>query len=722
MATENRSIEISYKANLKDLISKLKQMPDVTSREAKSMVSALDRQLKQAEKAAKRAAAAQQKAAAAGSRAFSNASTHAQQLSKDAEEAGQKLDHIAESAGDADRGFSAMGLALSKVNPALGEAAMLGADVMAVSEGILMTIRALNPMWLAGAAALAVVTLGYAAYADGVEQAKEKVLELREAQRQENEAFSDQADNLRNAKEKLQEQKDAYLELTGQVSEYDAAIKKATKGVTDSFQPNIDAQQEIIDLRNKDLELVRRVQSGSAILSEEEEKRLRTLQLQTDAADNNVELIKSGVFNTGSAIKQDAALLAMENALVQEKANQGQIMSSLLSMRSSAITLASTQVDLEHELMQAAAEQAAIEAQRAARRAKGQAWAAKRNAAQEKLNSMILQGKSGEERITAEYQKQKDEIDKIADKYGSKVTGAVDARNALEKKYMEDLAAERERVADEEEQREKERQAAIDERIKKEIEFQKAVNKLQHEAHLNSLSRDDEALQRIRDKYQLEFYQLAELMIETDNLAMRRQAANDLDRKMAEELHALEMRQQEQRLRGYEQISKVFTQSTAQFASSIEGYLSNTDRLTEESAQKLFMLNKMAALADIAFNTAVNISKYAGTGPAAPFLIAGVTAAGAAQAAAVASQPMPTLHMGGTPYMAPDESPAKLLKGEAVLDRTTTRLIGGESGIRDMLNGKNNQGPIIIQPFKHFGRYNRAARKRAGSKLGSGRY
>ena len=105
---------------------------------------------------------------------------------------------------------------------------------------------------------------------------------------------------------------------------------------------------------------------------------------------------------------------------------------------------------------------------------------------------------------------------------------------------MEDLAAERERVADEEEQREKEKQAAIDERIKKEIEFQKAVNKLQHETHLNSLSRDDEALQRIRDKYQLEFYQLTELMIQTDNLAMRKQAANDLDRRMAEELHARE--------------------------------------------------------------------------------------------------------------------------------------------------------------------------------------
>ena len=52
MAEEKRSIEISYKANLKDLVSKLKTLPNVTGVEAKKMVAELDRQLKQAEKAA----------------------------------------------------------------------------------------------------------------------------------------------------------------------------------------------------------------------------------------------------------------------------------------------------------------------------------------------------------------------------------------------------------------------------------------------------------------------------------------------------------------------------------------------------------------------------------------------------------------------------------------------------------------------------------------------
>lgn len=720
MATETRSIEISYKANLKDLISKLKQMPNVTSKEAKGMVSALDRQLKQAEKAAKRASEAQKKAAAAGSSAFQGASTHAQQLSRDAERAGEKLDNIAESAGDADRGFSAMGLALSKVNPALGEAAMLGADVMAVSEGMLMTIRALNPMWLAGAAALAVVTLGYASYAQSVQEAKDRVLELRDAQKQENENFSEQADNLRDVKEKLQDQKDSYLELTGQISEYDAAVNKVTKSVKDDFQVNIDAQQKIIDLRDKDLDLVRRVQKRGAILSEEEEKRLRVLQLQTAAADNNLDLMDKGVFKTGSAIKQDAALLAMENALVTQKGNQGKIMSTMITLRSQAITLATTQLDLETELMNAAAEHAAAEAAKAARNARGQASAAKREAAQSKINSLIIQGLEGQERITAEYKEQVAELDKITDKYGNKVKGGIEARAALEKQYNKDLEAESIRIQEEELQRQKELQDEIEAGLKEELNLLKAKNKLQHGIYMNSLSRNEEQRQKIVDKYTTEFHQLSLLMIQIDDLSLRKQAANDLDRKMAEDLHELELRHMRERITGYQQIGQVFTNSANQFAIGIKTYLQETDQLTEESAQKLHKLQKIAALGEIAFNTAANISKYAGTGPLAIPLIAAVTAAGAAQAAAVMAQPMPTLHMGGG--LAPDETPAKLLKGETVLDRTTTRMIGGESGIRDMLNGKNNQGPIIIQPFKHFGRYNRAARKRAGSTLGSGRY
>lgn len=117
MATEDKSIQISYKADLKDLIANLKNIPNVTDQEAKKMVAALDRQLKQAEKAAKNSAQASKKAAQEASKAAAKAGDGFDDLSDSARKAEARLERVAESSGDIDRGFSSMGLALRGVNP-----------------------------------------------------------------------------------------------------------------------------------------------------------------------------------------------------------------------------------------------------------------------------------------------------------------------------------------------------------------------------------------------------------------------------------------------------------------------------------------------------------------------------------------------------------------------------------------------------------------------------
>ena len=99
-------------------------------------------------------------------------------------------------------------------------------------------------------------------------------------------------------------------------------------------------------------------------------------------------------------------------------------------------------------------------------------------------------------------------------------------------------------------------------------------------------------------------------------------------------------------------------------------------------------------------------------------MIAAAISSGATQAAVVASTPAPSFHMGG---LAPDERRATLLTGEAVLDRTTTRSLGPE-GVRRLQNGGTAGEIIIMQPFKHFDRYNKSARKRTGRPLGSAGY
>ena len=88
-------------------------------------------------------------------------------------------------------------------------------------------------------------------------------------------------------------------------------------------------------------------------------------------------------------------------------------------------------------------------------------------------------------------------------------------------------------------------------------------------------------------------------------------------------------------------------------------------------------------------------------------MIATAGGTGAAQTAVVMAQqpPQPSFHMGG---MAPDEMTARVLRGEAVLDRATVRRIGGEEGVRQLSQGTAPQEQIVvIQPFKHFGRFTR---------------
>ena len=65
--------------------------------------------------------------------------------------------------------------------------------------------------------------------------------------------------------------------------------------------------------------------------------------------------------------------------------------------------------------------------------------------------------------------------------------------------------------------------------------------------------------------------------------------------------------------------------------------------------------------------------------------------------------PQASFHMGG---MAPDEMGARVLQGEAVLDRATVQRIGGEEGVQQLQEGNiGDSKVVVIQPFKHFGRF-----------------
>jgi chromosome segregation ATPase len=636
MATEEKkSIEISYKANIKDLVSKLEQIPNVTKEEAKKMVAALDRQLKQAEKAAKKSADAQKKVAKEMAAAAKRGARDFDDLADSAAHAGQRMEMVAEKSGDIDRGFSGVGLALRGVNPQLAEAADGMADTFAVVESLIMGFGALNPLVLAGAVAVGGLALGYMAYTEEAEKARQLILDLRDAQRQLNDETTEQTNNLVDAGGKLREMRNEYKLLTGQISEYEFNLEKAGEAANESFRANIEQAQQSIAARELELKtvqaLIQAQKDGTAVvLSDEEKERLRVLQLQTDTVNNQLDLTKRG-------LTERAALLNLEDELQRRIGQQQTEMRAMDAMRAEAVDLAQQMVELENELAQANEAQAAAN-ERSAK-------AKKEIAEVDPFDAEAVQGE----------------------------LNAIRARNDLQAQY-----------------------------------------------NMALLDDTDKQIQKVEDRYQKEYENLLRLGIISGEHELAQQMAYELDKQRLAEIDEIQQANHEKQLdRISEQVDKytamgsTFTGSLKTFASAVGEYLENTDRATDKSVKRLFRLEQTAAVADIAMETAKAIAGSLGLPPGVRGVtIAAITAAGAAQTAAVLSQQPPTLHMGG---MAPDETNATLLTGEAVLDRTTVRNIGGQQGVRQLQNGQTGtNNVVIIQPFKHIDRYNRSARRVAG--------
>ena len=69
----NQSVEITLKANIKQLQQSLKSIPSMTKEEAQKMVRALSAEMKRATNAAKKAASESKKAARSQQHAYQNA-------------------------------------------------------------------------------------------------------------------------------------------------------------------------------------------------------------------------------------------------------------------------------------------------------------------------------------------------------------------------------------------------------------------------------------------------------------------------------------------------------------------------------------------------------------------------------------------------------------------------------------------------------------------------
>jgi len=126
---------------------------------------------------------------------------------------------------------------------------------------------------------------------------------------------------------------------------------------------------------------------------------------------------------------------------------------------------------------------------------------------------------------------------------------------------------------------------------------------------------------------------------------------------------------------------------------------------TKKNEEIAFGIRKAAAIADVIIQTAKNVVSVAPLGPVA---MSAMGAIGAAQFAIIASQ-QPKFHMGGMigdgSPLAPDEKMVRAKNGEAILSTAAVNRLG-KSGIQALENGATaNQTIIVTNPFKHYDRF-----------------
>ena len=620
MAEQKKSIEISYKANLNDLLAKLKTIPNVTDQEAKKMVAALDRQLKQAEKAAKKSSEASKKAAQQAAQAARRGAHQFDELEDSARRAEERLERVGDASGDIDRGFSSIGLALRGVNPQLAEAADGIADAFAVTEGLTMSFAALNPVVVALAATVGTLTLGYMAYQQEIEKAKQLTLDLREAQRSLSDSYKELQANFTDSLNKLGEIQDEYAVLTGQITEYELALRQTERNTKAMFQTNIDQQQSVIDGRKEELDLINSMMKANLgsvkdarLLSDAEKERLNNLQLLTKGVNKTIDLTKHD-------LSLNNELAKIRDALTNEIAKQEKGLQIIVGHQEQAVDLAMQIQEFENETAKAKEKQVQH----------GEKKVEKLEEEKDLLNDLM----EAENRFFDRQTSARQELDKIAE------------------------------------------EMLLNDEERKELSFQRELERIQH---LGEVS-EQTGLAR----------ELTEHRINEIRVAGMKEAQRQMKELVQDTM------QQGDELFG----------SLGQFASAAMELAKQNGKENSKTMKMLFRMSQVAAVGEIAMEAAKQV--MAATALPVGFREAKIGLAlgtAAAQTGIVMAQqpPQSSMHMGG---MAPDEMGARVLQGEAVLDRATVQRIGGEEGVQQLQEGNiGDSKVVVIQPFKHFGRF-----------------
>lgn len=665
MADVNKTIDIQIKADMKEMLSQLKKMPNMAGDEAKKMVNELKRQFQRAEIAAK----AQAKAHAKANKEMADSTkTATNSMVRDMDKQIAKSKSARTQSREMGSALGGLGDIVGELSPELGGLAVTIGTVGTAFKSLARSMATGNPYVLAIVAAVAAAAAAYSLFTASAKENEAGQKRLSDAIAKTNEeieisrqAFSNAETAMQNNAGQVNDLRLQYQLLKGDISEAEVAEMKREQ-----------AASEFGEKAQADFEQQRKAlfQTKTLINTQIQEAEIRKQQLKDL---NRLYVLQGGTYK----LTKEGADLEAQIAKLQKE--RGDISAEQAKLKVEGQERVNSVSDEYYQLLK----DIAIETKRQEHAEK--ALARSQQIRAENNKKATAAGKLIGITLTKHLKDEEDQLNKIQ-KVGSDAQ-----QDAMRLAQMNEQA----------------RIGLLDnsvQKINEQIELEKKL--------LDSKIASLEAIK-------------AETMAQAQNATQifaAKQAQIEIDKQIAAERESSSIREEQltkQRVTALQAETKERMNMTAAIvtnsidaANSISTIIRNVGGENKKAAMVAFRIQQAASLANIAMLTAQKIMEVAPN----PFAIAGVSALGALQAGVVLSQSPPEKHMGGVITKGEDTQNVTVLSGEAVLNRMTVERLGGEQGINRLQRGIMPQGQVVVMnPFKHFDRYAQSSLRRGGS-------
>ena len=647
MADVNKSIEISYRVDIKQLEKTLRAAGTLSEKQIKEMIGGLNKQLRQTEKAAKQTAKTTQKSM--------------QTIERSAERAEHQLDELHGSAGDVGSVMGQIAGAVGLVNPELEGMAMATADAVGGLEGLAGVGKFLNPAFLAFAVAAAGAAYAVTEYQAAQERAAKAAEELAKEQEELN--------------KKLKEYQDIQADTIGSLGQFTAELNMAAAEVAmlsgEISKSEFQSMQRDLEANKISERLKKTAQDRVDALRGEQQIKERVLEMTKEELRNLIEN------RTGS------------EGLTAEFAKRAAKQKEIAKLEEELEEFGRERVRLEQQVNMDYSEQAA-QLLDLRQQAKDLEEAAKQreqnikdqNKAKDKQKKKNDELKEQEQRLL--------ELQRLLD----------DATRTQEMSIRSIEKIQAKRIG-------KEAEIALNYKIQVDSITEAKTQLEEQLTAAQELAKTDLDRQKVKE---LEIETAETLAILEQEHHVQAVKFREEIAKLEDERHKKELENAEKERQARVQNAKGTADAIINAAVSIAEFNAMMNKEDIKAQQKLFKVNQAASIANITMKAAEQIAAALGLPPILRGLqIAAITAGSAAQIGIVAAQTPPTADMGGMignrDNLRPDETMVRVLSGEAVLDRATVNRIGGEQGLQQLQQGGSTGNVVVVQPFKHFNRF-----------------